>query len=341
MDEYANSRGPSPPLPAYTCASMRVVGQAEDLQLDGLRSIVSVGTYDGVHLGHRRIMENLRERAEAEDARSVVVTFDRHPLSLLRPEIAPLRLSDSVTQRRRFSESGIDLLYVLTFDEVRSMEDADAFIDDVLVRDLHASCVMVGSDFRFGHGRRGDVALLTSAGIEKGFTTVGIPLTTVGEFLPESEDRDLPVSSSLIRRYLSTSRLDLANQLLGAAHCVSGIVVGGDRRGGGQLGYPTANLDVPLTMAIPSDGIYAGYLIDRNEGIRHSAAISVGTRPTFYEDGVRLIESFVLDFDGDLYGHEIEVVFHTLLREQRRFASVTELVDQIAIDVEQTRALQG
>ncbi|MGC8481018.1 MAG: bifunctional riboflavin kinase/FAD synthetase [Acidimicrobiales bacterium] len=301
-------------------------------------SVVSIGTYDGIHLGHRHVMAQLKERADQERLPPVVVTFDRHPLSVVRPGSEPLQLT-TLTQRLELLGSlGISYAYVLEFDERRARESAEDFIDRVLIETLGARTVLVGEDFRFGHGRRGDLAMISERGQRVGLSAQPVSLLRVGEVLGDAHrDATLPVSSTLIRGYLADGILDDANRLLGRDYVVRGTVSSGDHRGGDELGYPTANLTIPPGLAVPADGVYAGALIV--EGSEMVAAISVGTRPTYYpRGGPRLIESFVLDYSGDLYGQEVEVVFRQFLRRQETFSSTDALIHQIDEDVRRVRA---
>jgi riboflavin kinase/FMN adenylyltransferase len=301
-------------------------------------SVVTIGTYDGLHFGHRRIMELLVKDAQRRSLPSVVVTFDRHPLSLLRPASAPLRLASASKQLELLSELGVDLVYQMTFDQERAEEEPLVFMDKTLRRLLGAVVVYVGEDFRFGRERSGNFASLSAWADSCGSEARAVPLFRVGECLGASHrDAERVISSSLVRRYLEDGLLEDANGLLCRVHSTVGRVVGGDHRGGGELGFPTANLEIPAGLAVPKDGVYGGFLRRCDSSERHLAAISVGTRPTYYEDGERLIESFVLDFAQDLYGVEVEVGYGTYLREQEKFTSSEALILQIQRDVEAVR----
>lgn len=320
---------------------MKVISERDSVELPLDASVVTVGTYDGIHFGHRRIMASIVRQSADLGVPSVVVSFDRHPLSVVRPGSEPLRLTDSAKQAELLQGLGVDYLLLLTFDEDRAEESAEDFITGLLVRTLGTRRIFVGADFHFGKGRRGDLPMLQTFGKTYGFSPGVIPLSVVGEVLGEDHpDSAQVVSSSLIRSYLTTGRLDEANRLLGRPHCLRGVVVGGDRRGSGELGFPTANLEMPYGIAVPSDGVYAGYLSLDHGASRYRAAISVGTRPTYYPEGApRLIESFVLDFDENLYGKTVEVGFQSLLRAQETFGSSEELRLQIEKDVEQVSRL--
>jgi riboflavin kinase/FMN adenylyltransferase len=296
-------------------------------------TVVTIGAYDGVHLGHRSVIRLVRRRAAERGLRSAVVTFDRHPASVVRPESAPRLLTDLEQKLELLADTGIDYCLVIAFDEARSRESADDFVKEVLVDCLNAADVVVGEDFHFGHRRAGNVPLLRRLGGELGFQVEGIEL--VGESGPGGGQA---LSSTRIRRALVEGDLDLANRLLGRDYEVRGVVALGDKRGR-ELGFPTANVSVPGDILLPADGIYAGWF-ERPDGSVHASAISLGRRPTFYvEAHVSLLEAHLLDFDGDLYGEHAKVRFVVRLRDEVRFDSVEALVEQIGRDVEQAREL--
>ncbi len=289
---------------------------------------VTIGAYDGVHLGHRHLLSLLRERAAAQGLRSAVVTFDRHPATVVRPDSAPPLLTDLDQKLELLADCGIDLTLVVPFDRGRADETPEDFVGEVLVGGLDARLVVVGEDFHFGHGRKGNVALLTELGAMAGFDVEGVSLAGAGGD---------PVSSTRIRQLVADGDVVAAAALLGRDHQVRGEVVHGDGRGGPELGFPTANVDVPTGIALPALGIYAGRY-RRPDGSVHPAAISVGNRPTFYERAPGpLVEAYLLDFDGDLYGEEGQVSFARRLREERRFDRVEDLVTQMQADVEEAR----
>ncbi len=301
---------------------------------NGKRTAVTIGAYDGVHLGHRALLRDLSRRAEAAGMSTVVVTFDRHPASVVRPESAPKQLTGLEQKLELLAACGIDRTLVIPFDAARSQESAEDFVRDVLVDELSARLVVVGEDFHFGHGRQGNVALLDRLGSTLGFEVVGVGLTGEGAE---------PVSSTRIRGLLARGDVEEATRLLARPHEVRGPVVRGDGRGGPELGFPTANLSIPDDIALPADGVYAGHFV-RPDGTVHQAAISVGRRPTFYEPGTApvLVEAFLLHFEGDLYGEPGRVSFAHRLRDERRFDSIEALVAQMQADVAATeRVLAG
>jgi riboflavin kinase/FMN adenylyltransferase len=302
-------------------------------------SAVTIGAYDGVHIGHQALLADLRARAERRGLATVVVTFDRHPATVVRPDSAPLLLCDLAQKLELLAAAGVDRTVVVPFDEERANESAEDFVTEILIGAVASKLVVVGEDFHFGHGRKGNVALLREMGVDGGFTVEGMSLTTAGD----AGLGTAPISSTRIRSLVADGRVADAALLLGRPHQVRGVVVHGDARGGADLGFPTANVEVPAGIALPAVGIYAGWY-ERPDGTRWAAAISVGTRPTFYGDEGRLmVEAFLLDFEGDLYGEEARASFvDQVRRDELRFDSVDELVAQMHRDVDATRsALAG
>lgn len=290
-------------------------------------AVVTIGAYDGVHRGHRAILAHVRAMAEAAGTAAAVVTFDRHPATVVRPESAPKLLTDLDQKLELLAAEEVDVCVVVQFDEQRSRQSADDFVREVLVDCLAARVVVVGHDFHFGHGRGGDVALLRRRGEELGFEVHDLRL--VG-------DGNEAISSTRIRALLSAGEVEVAAGLLDRPHEVRGTVRRGDARGR-RLGYPTANITVAPAILLPADGIYAGWY-QRPGGEVHRAAISLGMRPTFHPRATRrLLEAHLLDFDGQLYGEAARVRFVTRLRGEERFDSGDELVAQMSRDVEAAR----
>ena len=296
----------------------------DDIALPPLGSIVTIGVYDGVHRGHQRTLGLVIDEAAANGLTSVVATFDRHPAEVVRPEQAPLLLCDLDQRLELLGALGVDVVAVIPFDSDRAIESAEDFIGNVLVGQLGAAKVIVGEDFRFGRDRQGDVDLLRTAGAALGFAVEGVAL---GEADGEA------ISSTRIRSLISSGRVDEAASLLGRLHQVRGPVLHGDGRGGPELGCPTANVHVPDTMALPAEGIYAGFYADEVVG-RWPAAISIGRRPTFYESADPLVEVHLIGFTGDLYGHGARVTFLEHLRAEKRFDSIADLIEQMGRDIE-------
>jgi riboflavin kinase/FMN adenylyltransferase len=315
---------------------MRVVRNLEDVAQVSDGSVVTIGAYDGVHLGHQRVLHLVRELATVRRLEAAVVTFDRHPAQVVRPESAPKLLTNLDQKLELLDATGdVDVCCVLTFDEERSHETAEEFVTEVLVEKLRARLVVVGEDFHFGYKRGGSVPLLGRMGAELGFEVLGLGLVAV-----DADPGGTIYSSTRIRELLREGDVADAARLLGRPHEVRGTVVEGDRRGR-TLGFPTANLAVPSEICLPADGIYAGTFVAADEVVR-PAAISLGRRPTFYEHAdASLLEAYVLDFDGDLYGERARVRFAERLRGEQRFDNVDELVAQMGRDVEATRRALG
>jgi riboflavin kinase/FMN adenylyltransferase len=271
-------------------------------------SAVTVGAYDGVHLGHQAVLAELRRRADDRQLPTVVVTFDRHPAAVVRPESVPLLLTDLDQKLEVLASTGsVDHVLILRFDRQRAAEEPEDFVDEVLVDALGARLVVVGEDFHFGRRRRGNVALLQAEGARRGFDVVGLGL--VGGGGPMGQ-----ISSTAVRRLLTEGDVAGVSSLLGRPYEVRGVVEAGDRRGREVLGFPTANLRVAEGMALPAPGIYAGHYV-RPDGSALPAAISLGSRPTFYpEGGPVVLEAYLLDFEGDLYGERGRVRFAARLR---------------------------
>lgn len=294
------------------------------------RSVVTIGVYDGVHRGHQQIIGHVAKRARDLGISSVVVTFDPHPSEVVRPGSHPAVLTTPHRKAELIEGLGIDVLCVIPFTLEFSRLTAETFVHDVLVQHLHASLVVVGENFRFGHGAAGDVERLARLGRTFGFTVEAAPLVS-------TPPGSAVVSSTYIRACVDAGDVAEAARALGRPHRLEGVVVRGDQRGR-ELGYPTANLLSPAHTAVPADGVYAGTLI-RRDGVARPAAISIGTNPTFTDGSARRTEAYVLDFDGDLYGEHIAIDLVARLREQRRYDGVEPLIAQIEQDVADTRAV--
>jgi riboflavin kinase / FMN adenylyltransferase len=285
-------------------------------------SVVPIGIFDGVHRGHQLILARAVEAAAERDARVVVITFDPHPVAVLRPEAMPLMLTTVARRIQLLKSYGADSVVALEFTEALSHQTADEFVEQTLVERLGAVRIVVGANFRFGHRASGDVALLRKFGLE----VDDVPLLRDGEIL----------SSTHIRELIAAGDVVAAAAALGRLHFVEGPVVRGDARGR-ELGFPTANLAVDAGIAIPADGVYAGHLV-RSSGERTNAAISVGTNPTF--DGVqRRVEAYVIDqgHELELYDEHVIVEFAARLRGMERFDNIEALIEQMVSDVAEAR----
>jgi riboflavin kinase/FMN adenylyltransferase len=289
-------------------------------------SVVAIGVFDGLHRGHQAVLEQLVELARSYHALATVVTFDPPPASVLAPDLAPHLLATIDQRLERFDELHIDQVRVLTFSDELAKETAAAFIERVLVNELRACCVIVGDDFHFGHNREGNIETLRVAGEANGFDLV--VAVTHGD-----TDR---WSSTAVRRALADGDLSRAEEILGGRFTLRGTVVHGDERGE-ELGFPTANLQLAKDQALPAEGVYAGAVaVDETWW---PAAISIGRRPQFYEDGDLLVEVHLIGYEGNLYGRTLDVVFLDRLRDQTTFSNEVELSDQIGRDVATTQQL--
>jgi riboflavin kinase/FMN adenylyltransferase len=304
---------------------MEVRSGLDALPRDGGRSVVTIGFFDGVHRGHRGVFARTVEAARERGARSVVVTFDRHPREVLTPGNEPRLLTTTERKAELIAENGIDELVVLEFTPEFSGWSAETFVERVLVEGLAAVHIAVGRNFTFGHRALGNVAMLRALGPARGFTVEEVPLLRLDGRI---------VSSSSIRDALAEGDLRWPTTALSRPHAVNGVVVSGAGRGHG-LGYPTANLRAFPRLLLPKVGIYAGRTRTR-DGV-HVAAVSVGTNPTFGVEPLH-IEAFLLDFDGDLVNQPISVEFVERLRDEERFDTPDALVEAIADDVRRTRA---
>src|SRR4051812_37287154 len=271
---------------------------------------VAIGTFDGVHLGHRAVIAGA----------DTVLTFDPHPLSVIRPDALPKLLNSHPVKRDLIAGLGVDELVVIPFDAEFQSKSAEQFVEEVLVGRLNAEHVSVGENFRFGKGAKGDADFLRS---RPEFETRVVPLVEVdGE----------TVSSSQIRALVAAGEVDKATRFLGGPFLYEGEVVEGDRRGR-ELGMPTANIVPDDRLAVPGHGVYAAWAHG------HPAAVNVGVRPTFETGRGLLVEAYLLDFDGDLYGETLRIAFAERLRGEKRFESVDELVAQMQRDVERAREI--
>lgn len=311
---------------------MLVITELVPPPFPGERSVVTIGAYDGVHLGHQAVIAHVRAAAEAESARAIVLTFDRHPATVVRPESAPRLLTSPDQRLELLAATGVDATVVVHFDEAQSHESPESFIERVLIGALAVGRVVVGEDFHFGTNRAGNVALLEKYGNSHGFEVEPVPLVARVDGIDE------PVSSTAIRRALAGGEVDLAARLLGRPYEVRGHVVLGDQRGR-LLGFPTANVEVPNAMCLPADGVYAGRYV-RPSGDVHPCAINLGRRPTFYEHADHsLLEAHLMDFEGDLYGEAAFVRFEHFLRSERKFEGIEAIKAQLDVDVGHARAL--
>ena len=305
---------------------MKVIRAANELNNGSRKVCVAIGVFDGVHLGHQQIIRQTVADARGHDAISLVVTFDRHPSAIVAPDKTPPQIFSRSQKLRAIESLGVDALLEIPFDKTFSEKSGETFIRE-LARDLgkiHSVCV--GADFVFGHKRSGNVALLKKLGAELNFQVHGM-----AELALDGHT----VSSTRIREAIRTGNFDAASQMLGRPYAICGRIVEGDRLGR-QFGFPTANLDT-TNLVLPPNGVYAASTKLKEQFYR--VALNIGLRPTVATVQPHLrVEAHLLDFSGDLYGAELELELGVQLREERKFASATELREQIARDVAAVRS---
>ena len=284
-------------------------------------TVLTLGVFDGLHLGHQRIMQTVVERAKTVNAQATAITFDPHPRAVLHPESAPPLLQTLDQRLANFEVLGIEQAIVIPFTQEFASNPAEDFLHDIVHDRLHAIEVYLGKGFAFGRGRGGNIELLRRMSEELGFFADEVPEVCV---------RGKRVSSSLIRALLSEGRVNLARRMLGRPYGVEGVIIRGNQRGR-TIGFPTANLK-PHNRVVPQNGVYAtASLVD---GTWRRSITNVGVRPTFDEGSDVSIESYIFDFEGDLYGDVLRVRFLHRIRDERKFSGINELKAQIQKDTD-------
>ena len=306
------------------------------------RTVVTVGMYDGVHLGHQQLVAAAVAKARGLGRPALLLTFAPHPAEVVRPGSHPAILTSADRKAELVADLGVDAMCVLPFTPEFSRLSPEGFTHTVLVEHLHAAAVVVGENFTYGHRAAGDVASLTREGRRFGFAVEGLGLQTASA--PDvADDAEVTISSTYIRACVSAGDMRSAARALGRPHRVDGVVVRGDRRGR-ELGYPTANVESPPFTAIPADGVYAGRLVLQDSrgrsGESFPAAVSVGTNPTF-QGTRRTVEAFCLDWSGDLYGEHVGVEFVERLRPMVAYTGREALITQMDQDVVEARTVLG
>jgi riboflavin kinase / FMN adenylyltransferase len=304
---------------------MQTLHSAEDFRSGGRKVSIAIGTFDGVHLGHQQVIRQAVSDARQHEGLAVVVTFDRHPNSIVAPDRVPPQIYSQPQKLRALASLGADATLVIPFTREFSALPAEDFIRALVTRLAPVQSVCVGSSFVFGRKRSGDVALLQRLGAELNFVVHGLAAVALdGEM----------VSSTRIREMLRAGEINRASQMLGREYALAGLVTHGDEMGR-QLGFPTANLDA-RGLLVPPNGVFAAHA--RVAGAQHRAAVNIGVRPTLASSVPELrVEAHLLDFTGDLYGQEMELTFVAKLRDERKFASLDELRAQITLDVAAAR----
>jgi len=305
---------------------MQVIEDAWQLQDTVGPTVATVGNFDGVHRGQQRVLETVRERATSIGARAAVVTFEPHPLSILRPERPPQRLTTRAQKRELIRRCDVDLMAIVHFTAAFATTPASPFVEDFLCRRLGVAELYVGSQFGFGHQREGNLALLQELGDRLGFRAMGVG---------EVRSSDEVISSSRIRQAIRDGAVAAANSMLGRAFAITGEVVRGEGRGKDQ-GWPTINIE-PDHEILPADGVYASQVWIPTRDKVFGAVTNIGSRPTFPGSENRVLEAHLFDFGREVYGERVELSFVERLRGERRFPSATELVQQIGRDATEAR----
>ncbi|HSI41561.1 MAG TPA: bifunctional riboflavin kinase/FAD synthetase [Xanthobacteraceae bacterium] len=307
MTDFLVLRGDTPPPPSFA------------------EPVVAIGNFDGVHRGHRAVIEIALQRARARGRPALALTFEPHPRAYFRPAEPMFRLTPEPIKLAKLAEAGLDGAVVLAFDAALAAKDAEAFVREVLVQRLGVGLVVAGFDFHFGRARGGSPAFLREAGERHGFSV---------EIVPPLLDEGAQISSSAIRAALAQGRVEQAAHMLGGPWEAQAQVIHGEKRGR-ELGYPTANLRLDPAIAL-AHGIYA--VTAEIDGVRRPAVASFGRRPTF-DDGAPLLEVHVFDFAGDLYGRPMRVAFHAYLRPELKFTDIAALIVQMDADSARARTV--
>ena len=306
---------------------MKLIHQPDELINGDRKACLAIGMFDGVHLGHQQVLRQAIEDSHRHEARSVAVTFDRHPASVIAPGRAPALLQTRAQRLRAIESLGIDAALLIKFDKAFSRKPGAEFVRELAdgFGAIHSICV--GVNFAFGHKRDGNVELLCTLGQALGFHVHGLQAVSLD---------DQAVSSTRIRAAVRDGRLDDAGQMLGRTFAIEGTVIEGERQGR-ELGFPTANLDTD-DLVLPPNGVYAAHA--RLGQATHRAVLNIGLRPTLASPEPALqVEAHLLDFNGELYGQALEIELVERLRNEQRFGSTDELATQISRDIEHARTL--
>lgn len=299
---------------------MKIFRDINEIKFDK-RTVLTLGTFDGIHLGHQQIIRKVVECSEEFHLRNIVITFHPHPRKVINPELQIKLLTTSEEQIEILEKLGVQNLFVINFTKEFSELTPDEFIKNYLVEKIGLSRIVIGYDHHFGKGRGGDVNFLIASGKQYGFEILQIP-----PFIIDNE----PVSSTKIRNELESGNINKVNRMLGRTYSFSGVVVEGDKRGR-KLGYPTANISLSdEDKMLPQLGIYA--VLVNIDGTEHKGLLSIGKRPTFYDDGKVIPEVYIYDFNNDIYGKEIKINLVEKLRGEEKFNTAEELIRQMDID---------
>ncbi|MGD8387772.1 MAG: bifunctional riboflavin kinase/FAD synthetase [Desulfobacteraceae bacterium] len=307
---------------------MQLIRNLQEIERPLIRPVLTIGNFDGVHEGHRVLFQRVRERAQELKGQSVVMTFEPHPIKVMKPGNGPPLITLTEQKLELIGKAAIDVILCLPFTPEFAAISARDFVEDILVRRIGIREIVVGYDYSFGAGREGNITLLRRMGAELGFDVQVLGPITID---------DVPVSSTAIRNLVQEGDLPAARRLLGRNYRMYGTVVQGKGRGASLLGFPTANLN-PIDELVPKEGVYA-VLVEVDDRT-YQGLTNIGKNPTFKNNALS-IETHLLDFSGDLVGKSIRIEFLERLRNEKAFKSVQELADQIGRDIEQARAVFG
>lgn len=304
---------------------MKIIFDSQNIKSKEKNRVAAIGVFDGVHCGHQAIIKRAVKEAQERNAESVVITFKPHPQQVIGKEKDLPILTDLELKTELIEQLGVDILIVIEFTTEFAGISPERFVDEILIKELHSVCVVVGERFRFGRGASGDVDFLKEYCSRRGITVISVPLVKV---------EGKPVSSTRIRKLLSQGDFQGAKSMLGRYPRITGVVVRGHGRGGKVLGFPTANVETPDTASVPHRGVYAGW-VTFDKGPRYLCVIDIGTSPTFDRQSERMeIHVHVPDFDADLYGKQVELEIHEKIRQEKVFGSTQALTERIRSDIE-------
>jgi len=305
---------------------MKIIRNIKEIREKFTNPCVTIGNFDGVHLGHQRLFEVVEQRAYHSHGTSIAITFDPHPLQILKP--GGIKLISTIEQKIELIElSGIDVLIVIPFDRGFAATSAETFVDDILVQRIGVKDLFVGYDYAFGKGRAGNIDFLQKQGEEKGFG-----VTVIDAYYQDN----VIVSSTKVRELVAEGRMIETSQLLGRYYQIRGEVQRGKQRGSREIGYPTANLHVSEEDLVPRTGVYVCQVIC--DDVCYGGVINIGYNPTFGEQTL-VAETHIFDFNRDIYGKPIKVNLITFLRGEEKYNSVKELAAQISLDVEKAKEI--
>ncbi|MDI6716825.1 MAG: bifunctional riboflavin kinase/FAD synthetase [Actinomycetota bacterium] len=305
---------------------MEVIRGIENINHIKEPAAVTIGVFDGVHLGHQTIIKMAVDYAKIIHGKSVVITFEPHPLAIIHPGSEPPLLTATDLKAEYIEKLGIDYMLVIPFTRDTASMEAETFIDDVLIAKLHAVYVVVGEDFSFGRGRRGNVAFLNSYGRPKGLKIVAVP---------QIKKDDVIISSTEVRERLKVGDIQGVKELTGRYPRYRGIVVHGFGRGGSAIGFPTANIETLHDELLPKDGVYAGYAWLNSS--HYPCVVDIGISPTFADVAKTELHVHILGFKKDIYGKRIDIELVDRIRDEMRFGSIDELKSQIQSDIQHAR----